>query len=91
MTNENMNEDRPVIDLHDVLKQRVEAGYPICINGSTTPATEAIIDGLAKETGKPVKVVQIVALSDLSQLHNVTAEQADAVLRNASVKIALKS
>jgi hypothetical protein len=84
------SEVRSEIDLHNVLKQRVEAGEPIYINGQATPALEAAIGGLANETGMPVKVLQFVAQSDTSQLHNTGREVADAVLGNENVKIAFK-
>lgn len=77
------------IDLLDVLKQRIEVDQPIYINGATTPAIEAI-DGLAKATGKPVKVVQINAQSDTSQLRNTSPDAVDAVFQNTNVKVAFK-
>ncbi|MEW6343044.1 MAG: hypothetical protein AB1704_20475 [Pseudomonadota bacterium] len=59
-----MNNERNEISLHDVLKQRVEAGEPIYINGPSNPAVEAEIDRLANEAGKPVRVVQTLELRD---------------------------
>ncbi|WP_454728024.1 MULTISPECIES: hypothetical protein [Cupriavidus] len=56
-----MSEQRKQIDLRDVLKQRVDAGEPIFITGAGSSAEiEAMIEDLAKETGKTVRVVQTV-------------------------------
>jgi flavin-binding protein dodecin len=85
-----MNNERNEVDLHDVLKQRAEAGEPIYINGQSNQAVEAAIDGLAKETGKPIRVVQLVGV-DTTSLENASQESIEAVLANSNVKVILKN
>lgn len=85
-----MNNERNEVDLRDVLKQRVDAGDPIYINGQSNLAIEAAIGGLAKETGKPVRVVQLVGM-DTTSLRNASKDAIEAVLANSNVKIALKN
>jgi hypothetical protein len=63
------NDTRPEIDLHDVLKERVEQGKPIYITSQPGPQADALIEGLAdlaEEAGKTVQVVQVIDLAKSS-------------------------
>lgn len=85
-----MSKDRTEVDLHDVLKQRVEAGEPIHINGPSNAANEAAIADLTKETGKSVRVVQLLDV-DTASLQSASPQFAEVVSANTNVRIALKS
>lgn len=62
--NDNVNTDeRPVIDLADVLKQRVIEGHPLVVNGklddSMVKMHAATVNGLLERTGQAVTVVHL--------------------------------
>lgn len=90
MTGKLLTNEHNEVCLHDVLKQCVAAGDPICVNGPSNPAVDAAIAGLAKETGKPVRVMRLVA-SDTTSLEHASEESIEAVLANSNVKVILKS
>ncbi|VWC79856.1 hypothetical protein BLA39750_01113 [Burkholderia lata] len=84
-----MSHEHSEVDLRDVLKQRVEAGEPIYIASKSNAAIEPTIEGIAKETGKPVRVVQIVE-TDVTSLKGASPEFVEAVLANSIASIPLK-
>ncbi|ONU46879.1 hypothetical protein A8E62_33065 [Burkholderia cenocepacia] len=84
-----MSNEHREVDLRDVLKQRVEAGEPIYINSQSNGAIESMIEGIAKETGKPVRVVQMVE-TDSTSLEGASLEFAEAVRASSNVSIPLK-
>lgn len=55
-----MSNEREEINLRDVLKQRIEAGETIYLNGASAPDIDRMLDSLADETGKVVQVVQVI-------------------------------
>ena len=63
------NNERPEVDLLDVLKDRVVAGQPVFVvgnpHGVVAEAIEATHQKIANETGVPVRVIQIVELPAL--------------------------
>ncbi|MDK0999526.1 hypothetical protein ACO2TQ_39995 [Burkholderia sp. OKR4-1] len=84
-----MSHEHSEVDLRDVLKQRVEAGEPIYISSQSNLAIESTIEGIAKETGKPVRVVQM-AETDITWLEGASLEFVEAVRANSNVSIPLK-
>jgi hypothetical protein len=55
--------EQPVIDLVDVLKQRVNEGQPLMVTGNLDKAAAklhvATVNQLLESTGKPVTVVHL--------------------------------
>ncbi|MCB4349346.1 hypothetical protein LA345_36665 (plasmid) [Burkholderia vietnamiensis] len=84
------NSEACEVDLYDVLKERVEAGEPIYISGQRNAAIESAISGLAKEAGKPVRVVQMVE-TDTTSFQNASSDFVEAVRTNSNAGITLKN
>jgi hypothetical protein len=50
---------RPELDLHDLLKQRVEAGAPVYLSGLVPAAPEALVRAIACESGDTASIGQM--------------------------------
>lgn len=54
------------VELVDVLKQRVAEGHPIYVTGQPSKeimsVIESVAQGIAEETGQPVRIVQHIQL-----------------------------
>lgn len=63
------DQERPIIDLQDVIKNRVAAGEPVYITGSAPGAAVdsviAMVADIAEDLGKPAKMIQVVELPSL--------------------------
>ena len=66
-----VKDDRPVVDLADVLKGRVAAGEPLYVTGNpqgdVLDAVTRIAEQASIEAGKPARIVHLVELSLASQ------------------------
>lgn len=68
-------DNRPVVDLLDMLKARVAAGEPICVTGTPQVGAMAEVTRMAEqaavETGRPARLFQLVELPLASQYFSV--------------------
>lgn len=59
-------QEYPEFELVDVLKHRVAEGHPIHVTGQPSKAVMSVIEsaaqGIAEETGQPVRIVQHIQL-----------------------------
>lgn len=84
------NDARPEVNLHDVLKERVESGKPIIVCGPSTQGIETTVARLSEDSAIPVRVIQVVDV-DLRSVRDAGKADVEAVLANANVKIEPKS